>query len=233
MPFRTLKTLVLAFGLIGMGAARAQLPGVTFEVITTREGLPVNTVLSAARDRAGFMWFGTRQCPVRYTGATFQRFPTPETYLVTGLAVDAKNALWVASDRNGVCRIDPNTLAMECMPESGHGNVETTGDFFIDSHGNGWYSTRDGVTRIDLATHQRRHYSFRPSTFVWMKGSFAEGNDGTLWVVGRDNGLFRYDRDRDSLDVCDRRRKPHTPRSGYTDGAGLCGCVRHCMDRLL
>jgi len=199
MPSQTLKTLVLAFGLIGMGTTFAQLPGVTFEVITTREGLPVNTVLSAVRDRDGFMWFGTRQCPVRYTGAAFQRFPTPETYLVTGMAVDPQNALWVASDRNGVCRIDPNTLAMECMPENGHGSVETTGDFFIDSQGNGWYSTRDGVARINLATRQRRHYSFHPSTFVWMKGSFAEGNDGTLWVVGRDNGLFRYDRDRDSL----------------------------------
>ena len=191
---------MLVLGVLAMETAHAQLPGVTFEVITTREGLPVNTVLSATRDRAGFMWFGTRQCPVRYTGASFQPFVKPETYLITGLAADSSNALWVSSDRNGICRIDPNTMAMECLPETGSGDVETTGDFFIDRLGYGWYSTRDGVVRVNLDTRQRKHYKFKPSTFVWMKASFAEGGDGTLWIVGRDNGLFRYNREQDSLE---------------------------------
>lgn len=199
MPFRVLNILLLALVFPGADTVFAQLPGVTFEVITTREGLPVNTVLSATRDGSGFMWFGTRQCPVRYTGAEFQRFASPETYLVTGIAADADNAVWVSSDRNGVCRVDPHTMAMECMPEAGEGPVETTGDFFIDRHGYGWYSTRDGVVRMNLQTRARRHYRFPASTFVWMKGSFAEGGDGTLWVAGRDNGLFRYDRERDTL----------------------------------
>ena len=52
----------------------SQVPVITFEVITSKEGLPSNTVLSATRDQSGFMWFGTRLCPVRYDGTGFKSF---------------------------------------------------------------------------------------------------------------------------------------------------------------
>ncbi|MBT1712501.1 hypothetical protein KK062_29975, partial [Fulvivirgaceae bacterium PWU5] len=66
-------------------------------------------------------------------------------------------------------------------------------------HRQGLYSDRDGVNRIDLATGKRVHYPLRKTTYVWMKAIFTEDTDGNLWVVGRDNGLFRFDRDRDTL----------------------------------
>jgi signal transduction histidine kinase/ligand-binding sensor domain-containing protein len=182
--------------------AYGQLPAITFETISSKDGLPGNTVLSAVRDKAGFMWFGTRQHVVRYDGASFKSFMDPETNFVTGLAADANNDVWLSSDRNGLCVIRHDSQALECFAQTPEPtDLETTGYFFLDRHRQGWYSDRDGVNRIDLATGKRKHYALRKSTYVWMKAVFTEDTDGNLWVVGRDNGLFRFDRGRDTL-VC-------------------------------
>jgi ligand-binding sensor domain-containing protein/signal transduction histidine kinase len=178
---------------------RAQLPAITFEILASKEGLPSNTVLSASRDQSGFMWFGTRQCPVRYDGFTFKSFTNFTTNFVTGIQTDKESNIWLSSDRSGVCVIESSTLQMSRVLLEGKSNAQTTGDFFIDKSGQGWYSDHDGVNRIDLKTRKNKHYPFRKTTFVWTKGSFVEDQSGSLWVIGRDNGLFKYDRQRDTL----------------------------------
>ncbi|MCD9018948.1 sensor histidine kinase [Parachryseolinea silvisoli] len=201
-PLARCASLCLFFVLTGMGGSTTygQLPAITFETISSKDGLPGNTVLSAVRDKAGFMWFGTRQHVVRYDGASFKSLTDPETSFVTGLAADANNDVWLSSDRNGLCVIRHDTQALECFPQTPQPtDLETTGYFFLDRHRQGWYSDRDGVNRIDLATGKRFHYPLRKTTYVWMKAVFTEDTDGNLWVVGRDNGLFRFDRERDTL----------------------------------
>ena len=177
----------------------AQLPSFRFEVITSRDGLPSNTVTTAHRDKAGFMWFGTRLCPVRYDGATFQSFRTPETYLLTSLAIDKDNNVWFGSDQSGVCKIDGKLLRMDSLPRNG-GNPQT-GDFYIDSHGTGWYSDHSNACRIDLNTLEVKKYPFNRTNFVWIKASFTEDSQQRLWAIGHDNGLFRYDEKLDSM-IC-------------------------------
>lgn len=178
---------------------QAQLPAFRFEVITSEDGLPSNSVLSAKRDQAGFMWFGTRLCPVRYDGARFQSFMVPETSFISSLAIDRDNNIWFASDQSGICRINLHQLQMDSLPDKTQNTP--TGDFFIDSQGRGWYSDHFSVNRLDLKTNDVKNYPFRQTNFVWNKASFAEDADHTLWIIGRDNGLFRYDEKKDSM-VC-------------------------------
>ncbi len=181
--------------------SQAQLPSVSFETITIKDGLPSNTVYCAAKDRQGFLWFGTRVCPTRYDGASFRSFLTPQTNLVSGLAADQDNRLWVSSDGNGVCTIEPHSLAMKSLYTPAPDSRPEAGHFFIDSYGKGWYADMEGVNQMDLKTRKTKHYPFRQTTYVWIKGSFLEDTQRNLWVVGTDNGLFRYDRSRDTL-VC-------------------------------
>ncbi len=181
-------------------SAWAQLPLLQFETITTRDGLPSSTVLCGAKDKDGFMWFGTRLCPVRYDGATFQSFLSPETNLVSGLAVDRSNNVWLSSDPNGIAKIEQSRLALK--PVLREVKEHETGFFYIDKYDHGWYSDFHGVNRVNLKTQQVKHYPLRQSTYVWAKASFVEDSSGTLWVVGRDNGLFRYDREKDTL-ICE------------------------------
>ncbi|AUD01082.1 sensor histidine kinase [Spirosoma pollinicola] len=169
----------------------AQTPNVVFNRLTDKDGLPSPTVYSIAKDRQGFMWFGTRRCPVRYDGQSFRNFLFPETYLVSGLAADSTNRMWIASDRGGICIIDPNTLQLTPIPNT----PQTTGHFFMSSYGEGWYSTVDGIERINLKTNHIDRYSLRRTTYQGPKvKGFLEDKKHRLWAIGSDNGLFRFDR---------------------------------------
>jgi ligand-binding sensor domain-containing protein/two-component sensor histidine kinase len=191
--------LFFLYNTISLPEAWCQLPVITFEVITSKDGLPSNTVLSAVRDSAGFMWFGTRLCPVRYDGSTFRSFTDYTTNFVNGIKADRKDNIWISSDRSGISVIDPQRRRMTHVPRADEQTRGSTGDFYIDKRGEGWYSDHHGVNRINLNTGRHHHYPFRQTNFVWLKGSFVEDLDSNLWVIGRDNGLFRYDREKDTL----------------------------------
>lgn len=181
--------------------ARAQLPAISFEHLTTEHGLPSNTVFSATKDRQGFMWFGTRRCPVRYDGTSFRPFLDFETDFVLGLAADSLNNLWAATDRSGLCKIEATTLRMVSLPAPHRQPSKQTGNFFLDTRGQGWYSDWYGINRINIRTGEIRHYPFRQTHYAWVKASFLEDRQQNLWVIGSDNGLFRYDQQADSL-IC-------------------------------
>lgn len=221
LMLRTRITLLFWTFLLGAQLSWCQLPSITFEVITSKEGLPSNTVLCATRDRLGFMWFGTRQCPVRYDGVTFKSFATYTTNFVTGMQADKENNIWLSSDRSSISKIESKKMRMVPVPIKQKPGVSSTGYFYIDSYGQGWFSDHYGVNRLDLVTHKQKHYSFRQTNFVGLKGTFVEDRDKTLWVVGRDNGLFRYDRIKDTL-ICvlgADSPQPHRLEQLMTSGA--------------
>ncbi|WP_461070382.1 sensor histidine kinase [Spirosoma horti] len=168
----------------------AQPPNVVFSRLLDKGEFPSQTVYSIARDRQGFIWFGTRRCPVRYDGQSVRSFLFPETYLINGMAADSANRMWVASDRRGICRIDPHTLRLTSISKT----PRTTGHFYKSSTGDGWFSTVNGVGRINLRTHHVDLYSFRQTTYQGLKAKgFLEDKQHRLWVIGSDNGVFRFD----------------------------------------
>ncbi len=202
----------------------AQLPDVRFEIITSKDGLPSNTVYSAVRDRKGFMWFGTRLYPVRYDGASFQSFKNPQTTFVNGIACDKENNIWFASGESNVCKIDGITQQISQV----EGTVDG-GYLFIDSKGRGWYSDNNGINRFDLDTRKKVHYPLDPNQYVWNKGSFIEDKEHTVWILAKDNGLYKYDADKDSI-VCMMGRDSKDPNrndskyvftKGFVDHAGI------------
>lgn len=172
----------------------AQLPSIKFERITSEDGLPSNTIHTAMRDKNGFMWFGTRLCPVRYDGTTFQDYRKFETTFVSGIAEDREGKIWFASSESIVCNIDATRHKITLVEGTGNG-----GDFYIDSKGQGWYSDRSGVNRLSLETGKQVHYPFVVDKYIMNKGSFVEDINRNLWVIGRNNGLFKYDEKQDSL----------------------------------
>ncbi len=190
--FPALLTYLLAAWVGLPGRVHAQSPNVVFDHLSEKDGLPGSAVYSIAKDRQGFIWFGTRRCPTRYDGSAFRSFLFPETYLITGMAADSANRMWVASDRQGVCRIDPTTLRLTPVPNT---RRSTTGAMYISSAGEGWFGDLNGIGQIDLRTGLIRHYPLAQTTFQGAKiKSFLEDKRHTLWAIGSDNGLFRFDR---------------------------------------
>lgn len=207
-----------------VGGLRAQRIDLRFDALTEKDGLPGGAVYSITKDRQGFMWFGTRRCPVRYDGTSYRPFLLPETYLITGMAADSANRLWLASDRRGICRIEPNALHLTPVPHT----PTATGRFYRSTTNEGWFGDTSGISRVNLKTGVVQRYRLRPTTYRGIKvQDFLEDRHGTLWAVGSDNGLFRFDR-RAGRFVCvlgpdcadPARRLPIYLSRGCVDSAG-------------
>ena len=169
----------------------AQPPNVTFEHLSEKDGLPGGAVYSIAKDRRGFVWFGTRRCPARYDGAAFRSFLFPETYLITGMVADSANRMWVATDRQGLCRIDPSALRLKPVLTA----PRSAGYLYASASGEGWFSRTDGIGRVNFKTDATDYYPLPRTTYQGPKAKgFLEDKRGVLWALGSDNGLFRFDR---------------------------------------
>ncbi|MDP4764252.1 MAG: hypothetical protein NWR97_11360 [Salibacteraceae bacterium] len=83
-----------------------------FRSITTKDGLPQNSVDVIVQDSLGFIWIGTQDGLARYDSYEMQVFrneaqnPTSlSDNFITSLLVDSQNGLWVGT-RNGLNYFD-------------------------------------------------------------------------------------------------------------------------------
>jgi len=145
----------LAMALAAQGAA-GQSPGalrLPVEWITVEDGLPQGMVRTIIQDRAGHMWFGTKDGLVRSDGnrlKVFRHDNEDSTSLsgnhITALLEDRHGQLWVATEHYGVDRYDPRTerfthvriegafasahdLAPRTLREDAEGNIWVLGKF--------------------------------------------------------------------------------------------------------
>lgn len=209
----------LAFILLWLaGRASAQLPNVSFEHISDREGMPSRSVYSAVEDSSGFMWFGTRKCLTRYDGYTFRPIGDVMTH---DLSVAKNGTVYSSTDKEKLVRVDAHSLVSQTIVGRADGGAYNT---FVDSFGNVWFSDRVSINRYDPATGKLRQYPMTKTTWVYNKGSFVEDSQHNVWVLGMEVGLFKFDRKADKLacqlgEACPRAGIPAhlVYRKGFID----------------
>ncbi len=200
------------------GTAAAQVPNVSFEHISDRDGMPSRSVHCAAEDSSGFMWFGTRKCLTRYDGYTFR---SVGDVMTLGVAVDKTGTIYSSTDKEKLLRVDPRSLESRTIVGQADGGAYNT---FVDSFGHVWFADRTSINRYNPATGRVRRYPMTKTTWVYNKGSFLEDSQHTVWVLGMEVGLFRFDRKADKL-ICQLGEdcpRPNTPahlvfRKGFID----------------
>jgi len=181
--------------LLFSGLSYAQLPAISFDLITDRDGLPSRSVTCAAEDSSGFMWFGTRKCLSRYDGYTFQRVVNENVF---GVAATPTGTMYCSTEDNELVRVTNNGFTIKPLVGNAPGGAYNT---FIDSFGQVWFSDRAGVNRYDPATNRTYRYPMRKTTYVYTKGSFAEDSQHNVWILGMEVGLFKFDRKTNKL-IC-------------------------------
>jgi streptogramin lyase len=84
----------------------AQQNAITFEHLTSAQGLSHGTVTSIIQDKEGFMWFGTKAGLNRYDGHNFQVYqhdPTATNSLsdntIRSICEDRAGLLWIGTTR--------------------------------------------------------------------------------------------------------------------------------------
>ena len=193
------KLLACLFGLLMVllwqpEVVRSQPPNLRFDHLSIENGLPSSTVYTIAKDRQGFMWFGTRRCPIRYDGVSFRAYLSPETNTVWGLAVDSTNQVWIAADGGGLFRLKQGQRQLEPVASF----RSQVGAFFVASATEGWFGSFRGIERIDLKTGTIRHYPLPQTSYYGLKvKGFLQDRQQTIWAISSDNGLLRLDRRHD------------------------------------
>lgn len=194
--------LIFLFG----GGARAQMPVLTFEHLTTKEGLPSNDVWCLNKDRKGFLWIGTGRNLCRYDGYSFLRLDSLQLGYCSGVSTDSKGDLYTSVDTRGIARIDHNTMEVSTLIQNNYDDQDTGNDLHeqgtVDSYDQMWVCDYTSVQRYDIAKKKLFRYTFAASGGgdAYQYASFFEDRQRVLWIVS-ELGLYYFDRKHDKL-VC-------------------------------
>ncbi len=124
-----------------------------FQVYTTDNGLPHNSVLAVRQARDGYLWFTTYRGLVRFDGVQFQVFDSSNTPAIRGvnfaafsLMEDRTGALWAGTWSTGAIRYQNGTFrSLTTADGLPNNNVVRIDE---DDEGVLWIYTLPGLSRI-------------------------------------------------------------------------------------
>ena len=178
--------------------------------------LTSNSVTTIYEDRAGILWIGTRRglnsfdvqsgLFTRYLNSLQDPYSLGNNN-VTAILEDSRKNLWIATSGGGLDLLERETgkfLHIRHIPgEPDSLSSDFINSLYEDRSGALWIGTNgNGLSRLDLTAPQFSAFEVRSSQardglsngLVWAIYQDAQGN---LWF-GTDNGLDRYDRQRDA-----------------------------------
>ena len=80
--------------------------GQNWEIFTTSDGLPSNTVQAIIEDRQGILWVGTDKGASRFDGTHFAPVDALLSEPILTIAEDGQGDLWFGTQLKGVYRFD-------------------------------------------------------------------------------------------------------------------------------
>ena len=160
-----------------------------FDHVTTKDGLPSNTIYCTLQDRTGFMWIGTRDGLSRYDGNNFSNIRDMVDADGLGgniysICEDSEGKIWF-SNPSGIHIYDPATGKIIDL-EIVEGSASTS--MMSDQKGHVWILT-DKLIRLECGSLDFKEYDFphlRPS-------SMAVDSYGSIWVSMHDGNIYIYD----------------------------------------
>jgi signal transduction histidine kinase/ligand-binding sensor domain-containing protein/DNA-binding response OmpR family regulator len=238
MKFFFLLTLALQF-LAWPGQGQEQ--NLTFERLSTGEGLSHSVVNCILQDREGFLWIGTQDGLNRYDGYSFQHFehdrndPTSlSNNTVKCLYEDRRGDLWVGT-ANGLNTFDKTTQRFRVYrhesdnPRSlSHNDIRS---IYEDRSQVLWIGNYVGLNKLDRQTGAFTLYEHEPGhPDKWARNLIIkvyEDRQGMLWL-GTTQGISLFDRNTQRFrrfprsDVSPGDIKPqHAVRDLLEDKAGV------------
>ena len=153
--------------------------------LTTRDGLPGETVTSILRDRSGNLWIGTDAGLCRFRDRTLKVFTTADgltSDLIGPLHEDASGRLWIATKSGGVNIFDGSRFAAITMRDGLSSDNVTAihagrdGTMWIGTAGAGLNRLRDGkvvkyTTDIGLFDDKVHHILEDDRGHLWLSSN--------------------------------------------------------------
>ncbi|HUO79619.1 MAG TPA: two-component regulator propeller domain-containing protein [Steroidobacteraceae bacterium] len=200
-----LAGLICALGAPGAALGADSRP-FALEHLTTADGLPQGTVYATLQDSQGFVWLGTEDGLVRYTGHELFRYGySPAAHdglpgnFIQAIVEDPQHDLWIAVVDGGLARwnrgSDSFTVFRHDPARADSLASDAVRALLLDGRGRLWIGSRDaGVDVLDRATgrvEHLRHDAARADSLIDDRvKTLLLDRSGTLWV-GTEGGLDR------------------------------------------
>ncbi|WP_338871912.1 two-component regulator propeller domain-containing protein [Spirosoma sp. SC4-14] len=182
--------------------AAGQTPDLTFQKLSTKDGLPSNFVSAIATDTKGYLWIATRRGLCRYDGYVFRKMAKQQPGAAQGICPLPNGLLAVYWTTTGLFLIDSEGKAVATLDSVNFKDADPANDhfenLFADSKGNLWSSSYGLVRRYDLQHHKRFLYTIKNPNYNAEANHFFEDRQHRLWVFS-EAGLYEFDRHRNRL----------------------------------
>ena len=199
-----LLTCICTIGFL-VSAAQSE---IKFTHLTNRDGLSQSTVQTIAKDKYGFMWFGTQDGLNRYDGYSFKPYrynPKDSTSLrasnILTLYVDRQQTLWVGTINGALSRYDSDRDAFVHYKEATTTreglSQKTVTTIYEDKQNNFWVGTYWKLNLLDRKTGKITQFGYDSTDAGSISNDgitcITEDSRGNLWI-GTSNGLNIFDR---------------------------------------
>ncbi len=150
-----------------------------FRHYQVENGLSNNSVLCSVQDKAGFMWFGTKDGLNRFDGYRFKLFNTNDGNgnnlsidAIYSLVIDGSGTLWVGAQK-GLYYFDAQREKLIRFSDtlSGIGNLAT------DISGQLWFTADYHIYRCDI---QKKKLALVPSLAAYSANAICQLSDGRM-----------------------------------------------------
>jgi ligand-binding sensor domain-containing protein/signal transduction histidine kinase len=197
----------LWIGTSGQGLYRRSASNGRLTAFRHRDGDPyslsADTVFQVLVDRTGTLWVATDDGLDRFNAAkntftTFRFAAKGQVNRIQRMTEDPGGLLWVATGYFGVLSFDPRTGLFKQLSTTRQLNLEGRpgiNSLMIDSAGNLWAATQNGLDRYNRQTGLIAHYSEKDGLASNAVSCLLEDSAGALWA-STSSGLSRLDRAR-------------------------------------
>lgn len=228
VPVKYFKKLILILLLSAYPIQQTYSQSISFNHLSTANGLSNNSVNDIIQDRTGFIWLATDDGLNRYDGYEFKVFihdKENENSLsdnsLLSLMLDNNNNLWIGTGSGWLNSYDPvKNKFFKWKIESELIEENSITFLYEDSRQKIWIGTyRSGVYRLDRLTGKLDHWESKSEDSTTLShnyiSSILEDNEGNIWI-GTYYGLSKFDPSREQ-DGFKRFYRKSNPSQHVTD----------------
>ncbi len=168
------------------------------ESLTTRDGLPHNTINAITQSNDGYLWFATWEGAARYDGRNFTVFGrTPQTGLpdagIRAFNLNDNGDLLLGGSRGGMALVRNGNW--QHLPAIG----TLINDLIKDKNGNLWIATEGGGLFLQQQNGQTRQFNTKEGLASSVIYRLLQDKQGLIWLATQ-QGLYWFDTNADVPD---------------------------------
>lgn len=196
--FRSFLIFLCALGGAGALARTTALADYFRESLTTRDGLPHNTINAITQSNDGYLWFATWEGAARYDGRNFTVFGrTAQTGLpdagIRAFNLNDNGDLLLGGSRGGMALVRNGTW--QHLPAIG----TLINDLIKDKNGNLWIATEGGGLFLQQQNGLTRQFSSAEGLASSVIYRLLQDKQGLIWLATQ-QGLYWFDPNADVPD---------------------------------